>query len=106
MESGRDEVDSVSREDLLGVIHSIVVHGEHAFYAVQLLQLLYLQAVQVYPIAGGCFAEDGQTDDAVRRRIWIGIHQRDVDQLKTAAVAPMRSASETTVVMVRARGFG
>jgi len=62
-----------------GEIHGIVVHSEHAFYAAQLLQLFNLRAVQVDPIAGLCFAGDGQTDDAVRRRIWIGIHQRGVD---------------------------
>ena len=65
-----------------GEIHGIVVHGEHAFYTMQLLQLLNLRAVQVDLIAGVCFAVDGQTDDAVRCRIRIGIHQRGVDHAK------------------------
>ena len=81
MEAVRDKANCVDvlGKIMPGEIHGIVVHGEHAFYAVQLLQLLNLRAVQVDPIAGFCFAGDGQTDDAVRRRIWIGIHQRGVD---------------------------
>jgi hypothetical protein len=62
-----------------GEIHGVVAHGEHAFYAVQLLQLLNLRAVQVDSIAEVCFAGDGQTNDAVRCWIRIGIHQRGVD---------------------------
>jgi hypothetical protein len=79
MEAVRDETDCVDvlGKIMPGEIHGVVVHGEHAFYAMQLLQLLNLRAVQVDSIAGVCFAGDGQTDDAVR--CWIRIHQRGVD---------------------------
>jgi hypothetical protein len=57
--------------------HGIVIHSEHALYAAQLLQLLNLWAIQIYPISRSGLAVYRQPDDAVGR--WKWIHQRGIN---------------------------
>lgn len=81
VKAGRDQTDFVyifwnvaTSEN-----HGLVIHGKYAFDRLELLKLYDLGPVQLDRFVGGCFARDGQADNAVRGRVGVRVKQCRVD---------------------------